>query len=117
MLDPETGTVVRTARLPGDSPYGIDRAQGGVFVALHDEELLRIDPRDESTERLRLGNGLTQLLATNEAVWVSRTRAPGTYGSSTRETEPSPARLPTRAASRWPETKRRGFRMLGACLT
>lgn len=68
MLDPETGTVVRTARLPGDSPYGIDRAQGGVFVALHDEELLRIDPRDESTERLRLGNGLTQQLATNEAV-------------------------------------------------
>ncbi|HEX2196932.1 MAG TPA: hypothetical protein VHJ76_08400 [Actinomycetota bacterium] len=75
VLDSETGEVVRTIGLPGDSPYGIDHAQGGVFVALHDGELLRIDPRDESTERVRLGNGLTQVLATDDAVWVSQPRA------------------------------------------
>ena len=75
VLDPESGDVVRNVRLPGDSPYGIDHAQGGVFVALHDGGLLRIDPRDESTERVRLGNGVTQVLATDEAVWVSQPQA------------------------------------------
>ena len=75
VLDPETGDVVRTIRLPGDSPYGIDHAGGGVFVALHDGEVLRIDPRDESTTRVRLREGLTQVLATDDAVWVSQPRA------------------------------------------
>lgn len=75
VLDSRSGDVARTVRLPGDSPYGIDHAQGGVFVALHDGELLRIDPRDESTDRVRLGNGVTQVLATDEAVWVSQPQA------------------------------------------
>lgn len=75
VLDPRSGDVVRTIPLPGDSPYGIGHAQGHVFVALHDGELLRIDPRDESTLRVQLGNGVTQVLATNYGAWVSQPRA------------------------------------------
>ncbi|HEX2295551.1 MAG TPA: hypothetical protein VHN37_09610, partial [Actinomycetota bacterium] len=70
-----SGEVVRSIRLPGHSPYGIDHAQDGVFVALHDGDLLRIDPHDESTERVRLGDRLTQVLATDDAVWVSQPQA------------------------------------------
>lgn len=72
VLDSETGDVVRTIRLPGDSPYGIDHAGGDVFVALHDGELLRIDRTGDPVSRVRLGNGVTQVVATDEAVWVSQ---------------------------------------------
>lgn len=75
VLDAGTGEVVRSIPLPGDSPYGIDHSRRGVFVALHDGELLRIDQRGEPTTRTRLGDRLTQVLATREAVWVSQPAA------------------------------------------
>jgi YVTN family beta-propeller protein len=72
VLDSETGAVMRRVHLPGDSPYGIDHTGGNLFVALYDGELLRIDRTGDTVTRVRLGDGLTQVLATDEAVWVSQ---------------------------------------------
>lgn len=94
VLDPESADVVRTVRLPGDSPYGIDHAKGDVFVALHDGELLRIDPRDASTERVQLGEGVTQVLATNEAVWVSQPQAGVVWRATFESDEPTAEAIP-----------------------
>ncbi|MGH2736212.1 MAG: hypothetical protein ACRDKZ_11570 [Actinomycetota bacterium] len=71
-IEPDGGEVVQRMTFPEASPYGIDAGPKGIFAALFQGELVRIHPGGDSTARIRLGYGLTQVLVARRVVWVSQ---------------------------------------------
>lgn len=67
--DAASGTLVERRVFPNRSPYGIDAAGRGVFVALFHGDLVRIT--DHGTTTVSLSHGLTQVLVAHGKVWVS----------------------------------------------
>ncbi|HEV2756547.1 MAG TPA: hypothetical protein VG318_12325 [Actinomycetota bacterium] len=67
-----SGRVEERISLRGESPYGIDADSRGIYVALHDGALVRIDPRTRAMTRVELGDRLTQVLVAHGFVWVSQ---------------------------------------------
>ncbi len=67
-----TGEVVQRVTFVGESPYGVDVAPEGVFVALNGGDLARVHPGGDEYMRISLGRGLTNVVAADGTVWVSQ---------------------------------------------
>jgi len=71
IYDADSGKRVRRLEFPDQSPYGIDAGGKGIFVALFQGDLLRIDPAGNVMSSIPLSDGLTQVLVAHGNVWVS----------------------------------------------
>lgn len=71
-IDLDSGAVEQRVEFPTDTPYGVDAAAGGVFVALRDAILVQHNPGGDEEMRMALATGLADVLVAHGAVWVSQ---------------------------------------------
>ena len=72
MLDTGSGHVIDRLDFPGESPYGVNPSGERTFIALFQGDLIALHSRRAGHSRIPLRYGLTHVLASHGAAWVSQ---------------------------------------------